>query len=849
MTDCYKIIKDLAGDAINGDDIDAVIRMLEGERDARRASGNLADADEFVRQAGIDLGTAEQIAKRREQYAAYKNILVRRDLWSRVREADKMVDDPSLGIRSALGGVNAPIENARYSVDSLGVSLSQEAQGAIAFDMKKAGVLTQFNSMKGDFEDEVARKIADLNSANPIGVKVSEDARKIAEIMVRHSEAMRGRLNAEGAFIRKLDGRIVAQTHDQWRIDRIGADKWKAETRNRLDFRKMGIRPDEEEAFMDSAYDAISTGIRLDDVSKMTDDEVKKLNDIFARAFKGTRNIARKVSASRTLVFKTPEDAMAYNRAFGAGSLRESYIGEIGWGARNVAMMRILGHNPEAMIDSVVRQAEREYRGQKDKLAKLKGGVANIDHMVAEATGRVNLTETSKQARAADISSGISLIHSMSKLGSSIISVIPDLAINASSRMYQGRSLMGAWRDTFLTPIEGLSGGEKREVAEALRAGIDGMIGATLSRYNAADHFSGRMAKTAHTFFKFNLMTPYTDIMQRGATLILSRDLGGKAGKAFDDLPPATQRLLRIYGLTGRNWEIARQAVKEADGEKYIMPGDVEDVRGGVFTGMSEDQQARLRRDVQERLWTLLKSEAEMGIIEPGLTERAILRRGTSRGSAVGVALRQMALFKSFGVTVLSKGLGRQIYGSGAKNLRDAFTRGMGENLGLVNLIVGTTMLGYVSYQLKEISKGREPREASPQMFIAAMMQGGGLGLYGDFLFAEYNRFGGGPLASAMGPTATTLADAVSIINKAQGFLEEGKTDLTGDIARLVKNNIPFQNLLYTKGAFDYLIWYQFQEAMNPGYLKRMERRVERENNQQYWLPPSSIVARGGGFR
>jgi hypothetical protein len=36
---------------------------------------------------------------------------------------------------------------------------------------------------------------------------------------------------------------------------------------------------------------------------------------------------------------------------------------------------------------------------------------------------------------------------------------------------------------------------------------------------------------------------------------------------------------------------------------------------------------------------------------------------------------------------------------------------------------------------------------------------------------------------------------------------------------------------------------------MNPGYLARMEARVKRENDADYWLPPSTFVATGGGFR
>jgi hypothetical protein len=42
--------------------------------------------------------------------------------------------------------------------------------------------------------------------------------------------------------------------------------------------------------------------------------------------------------------------------------------------------------------------------------------------------------------------------------------------------------------------------------------------------------------------------------------------------------------------------------------------------------------------------------------------------------------------------------------------------------------------------------------------------------------------------------------------------------------------------------AADYLFLYEMQEAMNPGYLRRMERRVEQDNGQKFYLPPSEVV-------
>jgi hypothetical protein len=49
-------------------------------------------------------------------------------------------------------------------------------------------------------------------------------------------------------------------------------------------------------------------------------------------------------------------------------------------------------------------------------------------------------------------------------------------------------------------------------------------------------------------------------------------------------------------------------------------------------------------------------------------------------------------------------------------------------------------------------------------------------------------------------------------------------------------------NLFYSRIVLDYLVLYQIQEALNPGYLRRMERQVEREQGQEFLLAPSEAV-------
>ena len=107
----------------------------------------------------------------------------------------------------------------------------------------------------------------------------------------------------------------------------------------------------------------------------------------------------------------------------------------------------------------------------------------------------------------------------------------------------------------------------------------------------------------------------------------------------------------------------------------------------------------------------------------------------------------------------------------------------------------------------------------------------------GDFLFGEYNRMGRTFTASAVGPVAGLADTAFDLFSRARRG-----DDLAGAALNAALQNTPFMNLFYVRPVLDYLIIYRLQEAINPGYLRRMERRVERENGQSFILPPSQIV-------
>ena len=79
------------------------------------------------------------------------------------------------------------------------------------------------------------------------------------------------------------------------------------------------------------------------------------------------------------------------------------------------------------------------------------------------------------------------------------------------------------------------------------------------------------------------------------------------------------------------------------------------------------------------------------------------------------------------------------------------------------------------------------------------------------------------------------------------GTLGQAKGDVKfktvlADAFKVVRENTPFNNIFYTKPAWDYLLTYRLQEAINPGYLRRMERRLKKDDGITFMFPPSEYA-------
>jgi len=118
--------------------------------------------------------------------------------------------------------------------------------------------------------------------------------------------------------------------------------------------------------------------------------------------------------------------------------------------------------------------------------------------------------------------------------------------------------------------------------------------------------------------------------------------------------------------------------------------------------------------------------------------------------------------------------------------------------------------------------------------------RGGGLGIFGDFLFSDVNRFGGGITQTVIGPTGQLIDSGFKFtLGNIQEAVKGEETNVLGESAQLLKRYTPdvWQTRLFTDAFFD-----QIEIMGNPDAQRRFNRTVrkrQKEYNQGYWWKPS----------
>ncbi len=150
---------------------------------------------------------------------------------------------------------------------------------------------------------------------------------------------------------------------------------------------------------------------------------------------------------------------------------------------------------------------------------------------------------------------------------------------------------------------------------------------------------------------------------------------------------------------------------------------------------------------------------------------------------------------------------------------------------------------------IKSLIEGKTIEDPTSFKFAAkALANSGAAGIIGDTILSEMvdkngaRNISNGLARGALGPGANTVIDAAGVLLGTAKMAFDDKARFPGsDLGKLVTQNIPFQNLFYTKAAYNYYFANGLREAMGPGFLGNLERGVAQtpgmlEDRQRYFM-------------
>lgn len=736
---------------------------------------------------------------------------------------------PAEALSAILVGTNKITGEGRFSIDAQAKSIEYEYGGALASDLAKNDMLKMFES--GQLDDLVFRELFD-----GFGSTGDKNARKIAESVQKMQKALLRRKNRAGAFIGELENYAVRQNHDSALLRRAGYEQWKADIYPKLNMQKTfrDLQPGQtEDDFLRAAYDGLVTGLHL----KGTGENVVKTS----------ANLAKRLSQSRTLHFRNGADAYAYSELYSRMRFSEQLLSSLSSDSQSLSLMENFGTNPRSMLDRIVEEQKTKYRGDPSIVDDL--NKKRINNQFKELDGSMRGFGSGSPILGnldlGSIASGFRMIKNMAALGSATISSFGDIATKATFiNQNTERGLFGSYATALNDVFNQFGKKDQKQLSYILGVGFENWIGDVHSRHGANDSGVGRLSKAHQLFFKLNGMRWWNNAQKSGLARMLSADLATYKNRKFSGIPKETKRLLGLYGIGESEWNLIRKVeTKAADGRDYITPNAIDDLSNDLIDpivsakegnlNITDTMRLKYKDELKTKLSAYFIDSADSAIPTPGARERAIMNQGHERGTVIGEALRLFAQFKSFPITILTKGMGR--------------ARAAGGAVAMAQMFIGMTVLGYAAMSVKDILRGKEPINVfnpdswkNYNVLVSSMLQGGGLGIYGDFLFGRANDYGGTFTTTLLGPAAQTADDLYDLIFES---IEKGRLDF-GDVLKNAYRNTPFINLFWTKAAFDYLIYYGIMEKIKPGFLNRMEKRAKRDGNQEYFLPPSQNAVR-----
>lgn len=659
------------------------------------------------------------------------------------------------------------------------------------------------------FESLIAKELYNITAkTHPQGFTNSKKALQIAQIIHKWQSKAVQRANLLGANIAQLEGYITRQTHCRAKMGNAGQYAWR-------EFIKPLLKTQLDDTTLDNIYSSLKTGLH-----EFSEE---------ASSFGMSTNLARKAGATRKLHFKDAEAWLKYNERFGEYKLQDSVVMNLERLGGMTGVMEVMGTNPENMLQKLKNKILEQCHVQPDDKL-LEGVQKRIKDMMQEQELKIILgMDKPENTTVAAVGFCMKAWINMCALGRVMLSSIPDIASWTAELQNNGIGTLKSYSIAMNNVLSQFKNKvEKEEVARALWVWSENILGGFYTRFGGTEMTKGSLQKAQNLFFKLNLMEWWDSSFKKSMARVLSNNLAHI--EAYASIPKYLKQILGKHNIRQDNYHLTRHLIRESHGRKYIMPDSmhlpveaVDQYLKSKDIAITKEARKRFANEFTSNLKDYFRERSNVAIPTPGAKEQALMNPcGFKRGKVLGEIYHMLLQFKSFPVAFLTKAVnaasiekipiseysGRLFDKNTIKQLMHP-TR----SEALAQLALVTTLLGGISVWSKRIcSKGIDGMKDLSQakdfedvlmsadlkldgkFFKAALLQGGFLGLVGDLLLGEYDRYGNTFTKSILPPTAIDADTIASIYTS----ITNGDTDKAQKAAKnWAKMRIPFGNLFY----------------------------------------------------
>jgi hypothetical protein len=482
----------------------------------------------------------------------------------------------------------------------------------------------------------------------------------------------------------------------------------------------------------------------------------------------------------------------------------------------------------QAGLDKLSRLQERPIPwDETNPMDAVRVAINRADNMWDVMRGTHNAPVSSRLAN------GLGTVRSLltaAALGSAQLSAVTDLAFAAVRRKFVGLPSKAVVSD-LVTMFR------QADRREAVRAGL--MLDSALhAMHSQARYVGGLQARNIAGYLADRVLglqglSAWTQAGKHAFGMAMQAEFADRVSLTFDALPDALRNTLQRHGVTAAEWDQIRLSslYEPEPGSVFLRPAEIARAGG---------------QKLSEKYTAMILRETRYAVPEGFVRSQTVLTTGRP-GTFMGELTRNFAQFKSFGVAVLMLHGGQVMREVAAGNkARGAKYAG--------GILIGGTLLGALALQLKELASGRDPRDMDNEAFWgAALLQSGGLGIYGDFLFAGVNRFGGGLTGTIAGPLVGRFDQLRNrTVGNAMQAAEGDQTNLGREAVQTLREWTPGGSLWYIKTAYNRILLDQLQSLVDPEAKKAWRREAQNRKrdfgNGFYWERGKLLPGRAPAF-